>query len=244
MGLKLQMLGTGSAFAKRNYNNNALFHSRDAKLLIDCGITAPLSLHQLGFNWGEIDACLITHMHADHVGGLEEFAFQMKYIYGRRPVLYMARPLVEPLWEHTLKGGLAQDGMDKLEDFFDLRPLDEGESRELVPGLAAELIRTPHIPGKNSYSVLINGGIFYSADMTFQPELLKQLVYERGVKRILHECQLTGRGEVHTTLEELKSLPEDIRSMISLMHYGDEAERFAGRADGMPLLKQHEIYEL
>lgn len=244
MGLKLQMLGTGSAFAKRNYNNNALIHSDSHKLLIDCGITAPISLHEMGYDWGNLDACLITHMHADHVGGLEEYAFQMKYVYRRRPVLYIAESLVHPLWENTLKGGLLQEGMEHLDDFFDIRTLNEGETRELIPGISAELIRTPHIPGKNSYSILINGHIFYSADMTFQPELLKQLVYKRGVDRIFHECQLTGAGEVHTTLEELKSLPEDIRSLISLMHYGDEADEFAGRTDGMPLLKQHQLYEL
>lgn len=48
MGLQLQMLGTGSAFAKKNYNNNALLLGDDFTLMIDCGITAPTSLYQLG----------------------------------------------------------------------------------------------------------------------------------------------------------------------------------------------------
>ncbi|WP_223066424.1 MBL fold metallo-hydrolase [Paenibacillus caui] len=244
MELQLQMLGTGNAFAKTNYNNNALVYSNDFTLLIDCGITAPVSLYELGRNWGQIDACLITHIHADHVGGLEEFAFQMKYVYKRRPVLYIAESLVQPLWDHTLKGGMSQENMNTLADFFEVRPLQEGNIYSLFPSLTVQLIRTPHITGKNSYSLVLNGDIFYSADMTFQPELLKKLVYERGVKRIFHECQLIGPGEVHTTLEELKSLPEDIRSLISLMHYGDEFTDFEGKTSGMPFLKQHQIYEL
>lgn len=221
MGLKLQMLGTGSAFAKRNYNNNALIYGDGFTLMIDCGITAPLSLHQLGKTWVDIDAVLITHMHADHVGGLEEFAFQMKYVFGRRPVLYIADTLAGPIWEHTLKGGLAQDGMDRLEDLFEVHLLEEGVTARLHDSIQVRLIHTPHIPGKNSYSLVLNDDIFYSADMTFQPELLKSLV-DKGCRRIFHECQLTGPGQVHTTLDELLSLPETVREKIMLMHYGKE----------------------
>jgi hydroxyacylglutathione hydrolase len=244
MGLTLQMLGTGSAFSKKNYNNNALLQGDDFNLLIDCCITAPVSLHELGYNWEQMDACLVTHLHGDHVGGLEEFAFQMKYIYGKKPTLYIADTLVNVLWENTLKGTMTQEGMDSLSHFFDVHPLKEGQTYNLFPNLTVEIIRTPHIAGKNSYSLLLNDTIFYSADMTFQPDLLKELVYERGVNTIFHECQLTGVGEVHTTLDELKSLPEDIKSMISLMHYGDNAAEFEGKTSGMPFLQQHQVYEL
>lgn len=41
MSLQLQMLGTGSAFAKKYFNNNALLGDGSFTLLIDCGITAP-----------------------------------------------------------------------------------------------------------------------------------------------------------------------------------------------------------
>ncbi|WP_138494462.1 MBL fold metallo-hydrolase [Paenibacillus pinistramenti] len=244
MGLQLQMLGTGNAFAKKNYNNNALLLGDNFTLMIDCGITAPASLYQLGKSFGDIDACLITHIHGDHVGGLEEFAYQCKFVYNKRPVLYIADTLVQRLWENTLKGAMGEDGVDGLEAFFEVRPLQEGQPYELFKGLTVELFRTPHMPGKNSYSLLLNGDIFYSADMTFQPELLRKLVDERGVRRIFHECQLTGKGEVHTTLDELKSLPQPIKSMISLMHYGDHFAEFEGKTDGMDFLKQHTAYEI
>ncbi|ANS76548.1 MBL fold metallo-hydrolase [Paenibacillus yonginensis] len=244
MGLQLQMLGTGSAFAKKNYNNNALLLGDDFTLMIDCGITAPASLYQLGKNFGDIDACLITHIHGDHVGGLEEFGFQCKFIYQKRPVLYIAETLVKPLWENTLKGAMGEEGVDSLDAFFDVRPLKEGQTYELFKGLTVEIFRTPHMPGKNSYSLLLNGDVFYSADMTFQPDLVYKLVNERGVRRIFHECQLTGQGAVHTTLEELKSFPEPIKAMISLMHYGDEFDQFEGKTDGMDFLKQHKIYDI
>lgn len=244
MPIRLQMLGTGGAFAKKYYNNNGLLYADDFTLLIDCGITAPLALHQLGKSLTEIDALLVTHIHGDHVGGLEELAFRMKFEVGRKPVLYIADKLVTPLWENTLKGGLTQEGISSLDDAFEVRTLTEGTIHHLSPSLSLELIQTPHIPGKASYSLYINGEIFYSADKTFQPDLLTRLIQERNCRKILHEVQLTGQGVVHTTLDELLTLPPEIRKKTLLMHYGDEMESFIGRTAEMEFLRQHEIYTL
>ena len=245
MTLRLQMLGTGGAFAKKYFNNNGLLYAEDFTLLIDCGITAPLALHALGKPLDQIDAILITHIHGDHVGGLEEFAFRMKYGSGKKPVLYIADKLAQPLWENTLKGGMSQDGViGSLDDIFDVRLLAEGKTERLSQGISVEIIQTPHIPGKASYSLYFNGEVFYSADKTFQPELLTRLVTERNCRKILHEVQLTGPGEVHTTLQELLSLPPEIQSKILLMHYGDEMESFIEKTGEMEFLRQHEIYTL
>ncbi|MNW45694.1 ribonuclease Z [compost metagenome] len=244
MTLRLQMLGTGGAFAKKYYNNNGLLYATDFTLLIDCGITAPISLHQLGVSLTEIDAILITHIHGDHVGGLEEFAFRMKYEFGRKPILYIADALTEPLWENTLKGGMGQENITCLDDIFEVRILKEGTVNQISPDLSVELIRTPHIPGKSSYSLYLNQEIFYSADMLFQPDLLQHLVQEKHCRKIFHEVQLVGAGEVHTTLEELLSLPANIRSLISLMHYNDNMEDFLGKTGEMQFLRQHEMYTI
>ncbi|AET61659.1 beta-lactamase domain protein [Paenibacillus terrae HPL-003] len=245
MSLTIQMLGTGSAFAKKYYNNNALLDSGEGKLLIDCGTTASLALHQMGVQLPEIDAILITHIHADHVGGLEEFGFQMNILHGRKPVLCIAEPLIHPLWENTLKGGMSQQGMiGKLGDVFEVSVLTPGESTSLVSGIEVELIPTRHIPGKDSYSLFINDRLFYSADMTFDPGLLNQLVNERGCRSILHEVQLQGAGEVHTTLDELLSLPIPLQERIRLMHYSDDMEQFKEKAGVMSFLEQQRVYNI
>lgn len=61
---------------------------------------------------------------------------------------------------------------------------------------------------------------------------------------ILHDCQLEGSGVMHTTLEELMSLPEDVRRRIKLMHYSDEQPSFVGHTGEMEFLEQHVIYNL
>jgi glyoxylase-like metal-dependent hydrolase (beta-lactamase superfamily II) len=241
-GLKLQMLGTGSAFAKAFYNNNALLEAGGRTLLLDCGITAPRALYELGISFDEIDAILVSHIHADHVGGLEELAFQMKFIYRRKPILYAADTLIETLWENSLKGGLEQDGCRTLEDYFEVRPLTIGTPAELLPGLKAELLQTPHIPNKASYSILFNENFFYSADMVFDSELLNRLVNERGVRTIFHDCQLHPPGVVHADLAKLLTLPEELQRIVYLMHYGDDQPDFIGRTGHMSFIEQHKVY--
>jgi len=237
------MLGTGNAFAKKYYNNNALLCQNGFTLLIDCGITAPLSLHQIGQPLDGIDAILISHIHADHIGGLEEYAFRMKFQYRKRPVLYVPDKLAEPLWEHSLRGGLWQEQSQKLEDYFEVRRIREGVPAVLHDGLTVEIIRTEHIPGKISYSLLFNNSFFYTADMRFHPELVTDLVRNRGCV-VFHDCQFVTPGEVHATLEELLTLPEDVQSKIYLMHYADDKDRYEGRTGRMKFIEQHVRYTI
>jgi ribonuclease BN (tRNA processing enzyme) len=239
--MNIKMIGTGSAFAKKYDNNNAIIESNGFRLLVDCGITLPKALHQQGYTFSELDAVLISHIHGDHVGGLEEYAFQMMFKYNRKPVLFIAESLIEPLWENTLRGGLTQEPLDKLEHFFEVRPLKPNIEIELHPGLTVKLIQTKHIPNKPSYSFLFNNSFFYSADMRFDPLLLQQLVDE-GITTIYHDCQLEAPGVVHASLEELLSLPEEIQRKTWLMHYGDAIEQFEGRTGHMRIVEQHRQY--
>jgi ribonuclease BN (tRNA processing enzyme) len=242
--LKLQMLGTGSAFAKVFNNNNALLKVDGRTLLVDCGITAPKALYELGYTFNDLDAILITHIHADHVGGLEELAFQMKFIFGRKPILYIADKLVKILWENTLKGGLQQEETKTLEDFFEVRPIVEGIPHEVLPGLRVELISTRHIPNKANYSLLINDFFYYSGDSTFNSSLLQSLINDRGVRIIFHDCQLHPPGIVHACLPQLLTLPPSLQERIYLMHYGDDQPNFIGRTGHMRFIEQHRIYEM
>lgn len=241
--MDILMIGTGSAFAKKYFNNNALLFKNGFTLLIDCGITAPLSLHRVGMPLDAIDAIIITHIHADHIGGLEEFAYRMKFQYRGRTVLYVPEELAEPLWEHSLRGGLEQGQWRTLGDYFDVRRVREGVPTELHDGLTVELLRTEHIPGKLSYSLLFNDSFFYTSDMKFNPGLVTDLVRNRGCV-VFHDCQFTSPGEVHASLDELLTLPEDVQEKIWLMHYADNRELYEGRTGRMRFVDQHVRYTI
>jgi len=235
--LKITMIGTGNAFAKAYYNNNALVETDHMKLLIDCGITLPYALYQAGRSFDELDGVLISHIHADHIGGLEELAFQMMFKYRKKPVLYIAESLIEPLWSKSLQGGLTQGELDRIDCFFEVVPLQPNEDIQLAKDLTVRLIKTDHIPGKDSFSFVFNHHFFYSADMIFNPDLLLELE-AAGVHTFYHDCQLESPGAVHASLEQLLTLPAELQRKIKLMHYGDTIGNYIGKTGEMTIVEQ------
>lgn len=241
--MEIRMIGTGSAFAKKYFNNNALIAYNGYTLLIDFGITAPLSMYQMNVPLDIIDGVVITHLHADHIGGFEELMLRLKFESNKKPTLFIEKSLVEPLWNYSLRGGLefGANGRQTLEDFFDIVPLSVGTAQQINPGFTLELFPTRHFMDMPSYSILFNNQLFYSGDTVFDSELI-DTVLERGCSYLLHECQLEGAGLFHATLEELLTLPEPIQQKVWLMHYGDNMEAYIGKTGAMTFLRQHQTY--
>lgn len=240
------MLGTGSAFAKTLYNTNALIFANGYNLLIDCGSTAMQSLHQLHIPLDSIDGVWITHLHADHIGGLEELAFRTKYELNKKVDLYVMESLMPTLWDNCLKGGLRNEhaGFNSLEDYYDVIVVREQQTVQVTDELYIEPIRTIHVPDKPNYSLYINDFFFYSADMQFNSELLDHLHRERGCRLIFHDCQLELPGMIHTTLEQLLTLPIELQQNIWLMHYSDHMPHYQGKTGAMRFLTQHQCVDI
>jgi ribonuclease BN (tRNA processing enzyme) len=81
MAFRIRFLGTGTAFSRAadNYHNNAIIHTQAGPVMIDCGATAPQALHEMGIKPWEIVGIIITHLHGDHCGGIEQIAWERYY---------------------------------------------------------------------------------------------------------------------------------------------------------------------
>jgi ribonuclease BN (tRNA processing enzyme) len=265
--LTLTFLGVGSAFAKRNFQSNALIEAwstgpdlqeaPDDTLLIDFGTTGPLALNELkgklGFsyldhcgitNYPAIRRIFVTHLHSDHIGGLEELVGMNMHCFanagsghGLRPQLIGAPEILTSLWEHSLRGGLGIVGQRHadLTDYFDvhaIHPRGAGEPDRftLLERYAFTLFPTDHIrlAGKYdwpSYGLLVtdgdsDGSICFSGDARFDPRGVGELM--AAARLNFHEVQLEDQVEpVHATLAQLRTLPPDVRKKTILYHYGD-----------------------
>lgn len=253
-GLSVFFVGVGSAFSKIHYQTNILIVKGEDHLLIDCGTMCPYALWNYGSSVVNIKNIFITHSHADHIGGLEEISLMGRYVSKQKAQMVITDEYKKLLWNQSLKGGNAYSEKHNghyltFDDYFNQikpklitkkpRPLYEAT----VGSLNLKIFRTMHIPEQASswkdscysFGVLVDERILFPGDTRFDPDLLNWLVEKYPtIEYIYHDCQFYPGG-VHTFYDELKSLPEKIRKMIYLCHYGDnfacknpEEDGFAG----------------
>ena len=230
--MKLLFLGAGSGLGTDfgNFQSNMLLLTDSGKkLLIDCGTDIRFSLTKAGYVPEEIDAVYLSHLHADHIGGIEWFAFQRKFAsQNGAPQLIAHERLVHPLWEHSLSGGLKtlDDREATLSAYFVVHVVNDGEIFNWE-GLTLDLVQTVHIYSNKklmpSYGLNIGykGKTFLiTTDTQFTLDRFKP--YYRAATLIFHDCEtLDVPSGVHTHFNQLDTLDPKIKAKLWLYHYND-----------------------
>jgi ribonuclease BN (tRNA processing enzyme) len=244
--LSLFFLGTGSAFAKILNQNNLLVIKGKDHILIDCGNKCSQALHERGIQVPDIQNYLITHSHADHVGGLEEVMMCGRYIARKKPNMVITTEYEKILWEQSLMGGAAHSETGaklKFKDFWHvIRPSKKRDfPRETweanIGSINLKMPRTMHIPDRAtswedsfwSCGLIVDDRVLYSSDTRFDPDLIMGFEDRFNFDVIFHDCQFFNGG-VHASLEELSTLPQAIKKKMILMHYGDEWQQYRQQA--------------
>jgi len=241
--VSLQFIGTGDSESLRFNNTNLLVNYWGKKLLVDCGWTAKPALHELGIGIPDIDAIFITHVHGDHVFGLERFGFESRYVHdGHRIRLYVPEAVLPVLWDECLKGamGYSSDGKNELGDFFDVCVVTESFAWH---GLHFEVFATPHTRGKPSFGLRLPHRFTFTSD-TNVIRNFDALVEDD--KYIFHDCYVAGDWHpAHATVQEMRNAyPESLLKRLSLIHYDDTVDSYAGRLEGFAgPVKQGEIFQ-
>lgn len=244
-GLELFFIGTGSAFAASLDQTNFLIIKGYDHVMVDFGMTAPKALlAKTNLKPTDIEVILPTHSHADHVGGIECLALMNRYV-GRRFLnkskikMVVTEEYQRILWDYTLRGGLEYneelaEAKRKLSfgDYFDIiRPRWKTfQPREIfevdIGGIHLEIFRTKHVPEQAgswedsfiSYGLFIDDRVLVSGDTRFDPQLIE--LYGSKAEVIFHDVQFFPEA-VHASLEDLKSLPGEIKDKTYLFHYAD-----------------------
>jgi ribonuclease BN (tRNA processing enzyme) len=82
--MKLQFLGCGDAFGSGGRFNTCFFvEAESATFLIDCGASGLIAMRRFGIDPNRIGTVFVSHLHADHFGGLP-FLLLDAQLYSRR----------------------------------------------------------------------------------------------------------------------------------------------------------------
>jgi ribonuclease BN (tRNA processing enzyme) len=244
----LQFIGTGNARSKppHNYNTNAIIRVNGCICLLDCGLLCPLALHTIGIPLTNIDAVIISHLHGDHVLGLEELLFSNFFQpTPRRVSLWLpdgllARGSAPPgydIWENCLRASLETtlesnqtSRVLAFDDYADIHMMTPPNAYDIC-GISCEPFPVVHIKNRPAYGFILNNCAAFTADCTFSRNCIENLL-NKGVHTIFHDVTFIpyAPGAVHTTFEELATLPRDIAEHIYLMHYADDIPQHAVNA--------------
>lgn len=253
----LKFLGVGSAFTlpedgdlnNCDWQSNMMITADSGKrMLIDCGSDIRFSLAQQDIypmDYGQIDAVYISHLHADHMGGLECIGF-CTYFNPTvdRPKLYCNNNVMYSLWNHGLRGGMEsiQTKMVTLTEYFDCEPVYENGSF-VWEGILFTPVQTVHVVAgytiKHSYGLLIqnrngdNGFVgdaeterygkvtFITTDTQFAPNQL--IDYYKMADVIFQDCETTPyKSGVHSHISDLEGLGDEIKTKMWLYHYSSK----------------------
>jgi len=230
--VKVIWAGTGSAFAPEGtwQCQAVIISDTGKKLLIDCGSDARHSLRRCGINAGDVDAVYVSHLHGDHVHGLEWLAFK-RFGYGGRvvtkPQLYGVSSVLTKLWAHVLRGTLEsiEGSVNTFADYFDLHPVEANESF-VWEGIVFEPVQTVHVMNgralTDSFGCLVTDEhgikVFFTTDTQHCPAQINAFYNVANI--IFHDCETSAfPSGVHAHYKDLVTLPASVKGKIRLIHY-------------------------
>ena len=241
-------LGTGAAFTMSNWQTNYLIKRHGKYLLVDCGSDIRWSLKAQGFTFKDIDSVYISHLHGDHIGGLECLGFiryftRKAMIAGNAPnplalpKLYGERGLIRDMWDHSLRGGMeGLEGIDaKLDTYFDVFPVNKNSFFEWE-GLTFDIVQSLHISAKycivDSFGLMFyddwnydmgphhGNRIYLTTDVQYSPISSMHAYYDES-DVIIHDCETMYRSGVHAHYDDLRTLKPEVKAKMRLVHYQD-----------------------
>jgi hypothetical protein len=225
----LRFLGVGNAQAVELGAASAVIEQDGRpELMIDCGqeaLTAYLA------RYGELpEALFVTHVHMDHVSGLERLFYRLYFDEARRGRVRLYVPAaVVPFLQARLADypGVLAEGGANWWDAFQLVPVSRGFWHR---GRWYDVFPVRHHLPDTAFGLRLPGAVVWTGDTRPIPEMLARFADAGEI--VAHDCALVGNPS-HSGIADLEAeYPAPLLSRCVLYHYGCSDDALALRARG------------
>lgn len=222
--MRIKFLGSGDAFGSGGrFNTCMLVESSASIFLVDCGASSLVAMKRFGVLPDSIDTILITHLHADHFGGLPFFILAAQFSKRRTPLTVAGPPGLRERLPEAME--VFFPGSSKIAQKFDLQILElQAREQVTVNGLKVTPYAVNHGGDSPSFALRVktDGSMLtYSGDGEWSDELADAA---RGVDLFVCEAYFYEKEvRYHLNLKTLeKHLPEIRPKRLILTHMSED----------------------
>lgn len=241
MSWALRFLGVGNAQAIELGSAASVIEcDGNPELMIDCGQEA-LTAYSVQYR-SMPDAVFITHVHMDHVGGLERLFYKIYFDREKRGKVRLYVPVaVLPFLQQRLADypGVIAEGGANWWDGFQLIPVSKGFWHR---GFWYDVFPVRHHLPETAYGLRLRGSMIWTGDTRPIPEVLAK--YADADEFIAHDCAWQGNPS-HSGIEDLeREYPAELLQRCTLYHYESQAHGEKLRARGYRIAVPGELVDL
>jgi len=201
--MQLVVLGSGtSVFHPRRTSAAFWLETGAGSLLLDCSADAPHRMAAENLDWPNLDAIWISHLHLDHCAGLAPFLFGIKWATAARtrtkPLKIFGCAGVEELLRSIDRAAGARLFEQKFA--VQIHETDAGTGFQILPGISAEAMATPHRPESLAIQLTNPDGVklVYTSDTGLSESLA---IFEHHSSLLILECSFYQNKPIAKHLE-------------------------------------------
>ena len=225
--MKLKLVGTGAITGKERSACSLI----DGKILIDCGNGIVKTLTEQGIDINNIEAILITHLHADHFFDLPFFIL-VKNIYNSQKITRIYCPkgtekIIEHLSNDYVAGQASAFENWKNNSKVEFIEFDDLKDKEIVTGYYANAYVVEHGEQKPSYGYVIrkeNKAIGFSGDSTYCESI--DIIIQNSNITVL-DMSFPKRNEAHMGVDDIECISNKFNKKIVATHMSKPARELA-----------------